>query len=96
MSRRLFAPLLGSALLSVTGLWGAAPVRASNMKDQIIQHFCLNAVTAEFRDAGKTPPAGMADFTCSCVVSQLNARASMDQAKTICRQRAVEKYSLVP
>ena len=64
------------------------------MKDQMIEHFCLSAVNKEFQQTGKPAPAGMAAYTCSCVVEQINARATIDQAKATCRQRALAKFSL--
>ena len=64
------------------------------MKDQMIFGFCSKAMTADLEQAGKTAPAGMVDHTCSCVVQQINARASIDQAKTICQAQAQQKYTL--
>jgi hypothetical protein len=87
--------LFSAALLGLISSWGPAPAWAgANMKDQMIEHFCLKAVNQEFQQSGKAAPPGMAAYTCSCVVDQLNARASIDQAKVTCRQRALEKFSL--
>jgi hypothetical protein len=36
----------------------------------------------------------MVKETCGCVVTQLNKRASLDQAKVICKQMAASKYGL--
>jgi hypothetical protein len=70
------------------------PQVGANMKDQMIFGFCSRAMTADIEKAGKTPPAGMVDHTCGCVVQQINARASIDQAKSICQAQAQQKYSL--
>lgn len=72
---------------------GPAQVGA-NMKDQMIFGYCSRAMTADLGKAGKTAPAGMVDQTCGCVVQQINARASIDQAKTICQAQAQQKYGL--
>ena len=64
------------------------------MKDQMIFHFCSQAMNSDLSKAGKTAPAGMVDHTCGCVVQQINARASIDQAKTICQGQAQQKYAL--
>ena len=81
---------LGLALLPRSG---DAQV-GSNMKDQMIFHFCSKAMTAELEQAGKTPPSGMVDHTCACVVQQINGRASIEQAKAICQTQAQQKYAL--
>jgi hypothetical protein len=72
----------------------AQPQVGANMKDQMIFGFCSRAMSADLGKAGKTPPAGMVDHTCGCVVQQINARASIDQAKTICQAQAQQKYAL--
>ena len=64
------------------------------MKDQLIFHYCSKAMQADFSKAGKTPPDGMVAFTCSCVVQQIDARASIEQAKAICQARAKQAFSL--
>jgi hypothetical protein len=77
----------------------AVPLRAevqiaANMKDQMIYRFCSKAMAADFSKAGKQPPHGMVADTCGCVVQQIHARASIDQAKTICQAEARQKYTL--
>ncbi len=91
---RLLLWMAGSALL-LTSL----PSRAQgldNMRDQLIIHYCTLAVNADFAKAGKTAPAGMAQDTCTCVAEQVNARASIAQAETTCKQQAMGKYNLNP
>jgi len=78
-------PLLGAS---------AQPQVGANMKDQLIFGYCSRAMAADLDKAGKTPPAGMVDNTCGCVVQQINARASIDQAKAICQAQAQQKYAL--
>jgi hypothetical protein len=70
------------------------PQVGANMKDQMIFGFCSRAMNADLDKAGKAAPAGMVDHTCGCVVQQINARASIDQAKTICQAQAQQKYAL--
>lgn len=89
-------------LLSVAGsalLLAALPARAqglNNMRDQLIIHYCTLAVNADFTKAGKPVPAGLAKDTCTCVAQQVNARATIAQAETICKQQAMGKYNLSP
>ena len=66
----------------------------ANMKDQIIMGACSQAMASELSLAGKTAPAGMVKETCGCVVTQLNKKSSLDQAKVICKQMAAAKYGL--
>ena len=55
---------------------------------------CSQAMASELSLAGKTAPAGMVKETCGCVVTQLNQKSSLDQAKGICKQMAAAKYGL--
>jgi hypothetical protein len=71
-----------------------AQPQPANMKDQIILGACSQAMASELSTAGKTAPAGMVKETCGCVVTQLNKKASLDQAKVICKQMAAAKYGL--
>ncbi|MEA5390566.1 hypothetical protein VB738_04740 [Cyanobium gracile UHCC 0139] len=95
-----FRPL--SALLALAGsavLLAALPGRAqglNNMRDQLIIHYCTLAVNADFTKAGKPVPAGLAKDTCTCVAEQVNARASIAQAETICKQQAMDRFNLSP
>ena len=77
-----------SCILGVT-IPGA---RAQTMQDALINHYCTQAMNADFAKAGKTPPAGMVAYTCNCVIQQVNARATIDQAKAICQQQATAKF----
>lgn len=73
----------------------AAPSQA-NMMEQIITGKCSEAMQADFKKAGKTPPAGMVTDTCSCVSDgMLKHRQSLDQAKTVCVQKATQKYGQI-
>ncbi len=89
-------------LLSLAGwalLLGGLPARAqslNNMRDQLIIHYCTLAVNADFTKAGKPVPAGLAKDTCTCVAEQVNDRATIPQAETICKQQAMGKYNLSP
>ena len=86
--------LAGSALLLAS-----LPARAEgldNMRDQLIIHYCTLAVNADFAKAGKPVPEGLAKDTCTCVAQQVNARATIAQAETICKQQALGKYNLSP
>ncbi|WP_216908627.1 hypothetical protein [Synechococcus sp. CCY 0621] len=89
-------PVLFSLAVSALLLAGL-PARAqglNNMRDQLIIHYCTLAVNADFTKAGKTVPAGLAKDTCTCVAQQVNARATIPQAETICKQQAMGKYNL--
>ena len=66
--------------------------RAQSMQDDLINHYCTKAMNADFAKAGKTPPAGMVAYTCNCVIQQVSARATIDQAKAICQQQATAKF----
>ena len=85
--------VLGGAVL--LNLLTPAASRA-NMVGQIITGKCAEAMQADFKKAAKTPPAGMVDFTCSCVSDgMLKRRQSLDQAKTVCVKQATAKYGAI-
>jgi hypothetical protein len=86
--------LAGSALLLAS-----LPARAkglNNMRSQLIIHYCTLAVNADFAKAGKPVPAGLAKDICTCVAEQVNARATIPQAETICKEKTMDKYNLNP
>ncbi|CAK6697026.1 TPA: hypothetical protein Q4A38_11810 [Synechococcus sp. WH 5701] len=89
------ARLLAIAVISC-GTLACFPYGASaqNMEDDLIMHYCTNAVNAEVALSGKPAPAGLATYTCRCVVNQVNQRVSISNAKTICKQQAATKYGL--
>ena len=102
MIARLSATVTGLAVVNavVNALVNAlvlAPTQAqtySNMKDRLIFHYCSKAMKADFSKAGKTPPVGMVSFTCNCVVEQIHARATIDQAKATCQARAQQTFEV--
>ena len=87
----LLGALLGAALAPLD------PQAAhANMVQQIIVGKCSEAMQADFKKAGKTPPAGMVNDTCSCVADgMLKHRQNLDQAKTTCVNQATQKYGAI-
>ena len=77
-----------------SGVGSQSQAQPANMKDQIIMGACTQAMASELSSAGKTPPAGMVKETGGWVLTQLNKKASLDQAKVICKQMAAAKYGL--
>lgn len=101
MPIRLFVLLLFSGSMALAAPQSQATQSAdqsqaqpANMKDQIIMGACSQAMASELSLAGKTAPAGMVKETCGCVVTHLNNKSSLDQAKVICKQMAAAKYGL--
>jgi len=64
----------------------------AGMIEQLIYNKCAAAMQADYEQAGKVPPAGMVDFTCTCVVQKIFSQQSIHQAKTACTQLALKKY----
>jgi hypothetical protein len=65
-----FTLFVASAALLSAGI--TLPARAESMLDQIVINKCSSAMQADFDKAGKTPPAGLIQQTCTCVAQQLN------------------------
>ena len=71
----------------------SAPTRAGAL-EQVVRTFCLTAFQQEMQRAGKVPPAGMADFACSCVADRLGDGTSLHDAQQSCRLATVRRYPL--
>ena len=82
--------LLAAASCILGGTIPAA--QAQTMVDNLINHYCAQAMNADFAKAGKTPPTGMVAYTCNCVIQQVNAQATIAQAKATCQAQATAKY----
>ncbi len=84
-----------AAALTLLVAGGTARAQSySNMKDQLIFHYCSKAMNSDFNKAGKSAPAGMVAYTCNCVVQQMDARATIEQAKAICQATAQQKFTV--
>ena len=83
--------LMGVALLC--GLVGQSTARAGGL-EQVVRSFCLTAFEQEMHRAGKGPPAGMADYACSCVADRIVDGTSLDDAQQTCRLATVRRYPL--
>ena len=77
------------AVAAVGLLSAGIPVasKAESMLDQIVINKCSSAMQADFDQAGKTPPAGLIQQTCSCVAQQLVETRNLDAAKAICTEQ---------
>ena len=64
--------------------------KAQSMMDTIIYNKCSAAMAADFQKAGKTPPADIISKTCNCVVKTIDQSHSLDLAKQICTQQAMQ------
>lgn len=82
----------GLALASTIGL-GAQEARSRGM-GEIVMAVCLSAFENEMAQAGKRPPAGMANYACSCVVGQISSGLSIDDARTSCRSATARRYPI--
>lgn len=69
------------------------PTAKAGMVDNIITSKCQSAMKADLAAKGITPPAGLIDSTCSCVVKQYNQGVSIDQSKLTCSQQAKAEFA---
>lgn len=82
----LSLPLLG---------WPVAPAAASSGRiGEIVMSVCLSAFESEMAQAGKRPPAGMANYACSCVVDRISSGQSIDAARSDCRLATARRYPI--
>lgn len=94
----LVALLLGTLIAPVLQVPGsrAAALPFSTRTAALVQAICQSAFLAEMERAGQVPPAGMADYACTCVTRRLAAGGGIDQARSVCRQQTAQRYPLHP
>ena len=93
LGRRLSPVLLASVSLAIWGSLAPVPARANGM-GEVVRSICMRVFKAEMQDAGKTAPAGMANYTCDCVTEQITSGSTIDGAKATCKQQASLRYPL--
>lgn len=59
-----------------------------------VNAFCLAGFNTAMAASGKTAPAGMADFTCTCFSNRLQQGQSIDQARVACRAEAAKRFTV--
>ena len=84
---RLALPVAAAAALLASLGSGA---QAQSMMDQIIFSKCSAAMNADYQKAGKTPPDGLVQTTCNCVVTTMAQTRSIDVAKQTCSKQAMQ------
>jgi len=61
---------------------------------EIVRALCLSAFETEMVQAGKVPPAGMADYACGCMTDRLRSGGGIDAARSACRQETALRYPI--
>ncbi|QEY31157.1 hypothetical protein EVJ50_01720 [Synechococcus sp. RSCCF101] len=87
------------ALLLPGGTGGSAMAmerdgEANLFRGGVVMELCRVGFDAAMAEAGKTPPAGMADWTCSCFLTEVRDGQSLAGAERHCRSLASRRYSL--
>ncbi|MCS5691859.1 hypothetical protein NZK33_07650 [Cyanobium sp. FGCU-6] len=72
------------------------PPRAVAFDADRVMAFCQAGFMAAMTAASRTPPSGMADFTCRCFVDRVRAGRSIDDATAVCRAQAAARFPLPP
>lgn len=72
----------------------AAPLQAAQGLGEVVRGFCLSAFASEMARAGRRPPAGMADYACSCVARRIEAGSSVADAQETCRRDTARRYPI--
>ena len=91
----LFTGVLLSAMAALTVVSDLGRgARAESGMGAIVKAFCLSAVENEMAQAGKTPPAGMANYAWGCVAERIGSGSSIDDARSDCRQATARRYPI--
>jgi len=80
------------AVVALGAAAAAAPARAFDAAQ--VNAFCLAGFNAAMEAARKTPPPGMASFTCNCFSQRLAQGESINAARTTCRDLASKQFKL--
>ena len=88
-----FAPLLAAVALAGVTVLDGHQARARGM-GEIVMAVCLSAFENEMAQAGKRPPAGMANYACSCVVGQISSGQGIEEARSSCRSATARRYPI--
>jgi hypothetical protein len=80
--------LVAAAAVGITGFGPAA--RAESMMDQMIFSKCSSAMNADFAKAGQTPPDGLVQKTCDCVVKKISETHNIEVSKQLCTQKLTQ------
>lgn len=80
-------------LVAISGLVVAHPARAGMVENMILSK-CSEAMLSDFKKAGQTPPAGMVDETCQCVLKGWLNKQGLDASIKTCSAAATAKYGL--
>lgn len=78
-------------ITAVTGYLGCGQAKAESMMDRMVLSRCTSAMTSDFAKAGQTPPDGLVDKTCQCVLKTYKATNSIATAKQTCSQQAKQE-----
>ena len=86
---------LVALMLSLLAVAPPAPGAAQDSPfGDVVKGFCLAAFQSEMAQAGKQPPAGMANFACACVAERMSGGSSVNDARSSCRQATARRYPI--
>ena len=85
--------ILIGLLISIDNLLTLERVKANN-HNKLMTSICLLNFNSEMNLAGKTPPQGMAVFTCNCFLKKVSIGTSIDSAQAECKKEAAKKFKI--
>ena len=88
------APLLLPLLTVASIFLFIGKADSAERNGELIRRLCLAAFDSAMSHAGKTPPAGMGNFTCQCFMNRLDSGASIEMAQKVCRSEASQRYPI--
>ncbi len=65
-----------------------------NKNGRLIENLCLESFNSQMNKSNKTPPPGMANFSCKCFLKELSQGFSVATAESTCKVKAQKKYKL--
>ena len=68
--------------------------QTTNEEENFLKKMCVLGFNSEMATANKTPPNGMATFTCNCFLDKISLKYSVESAKENCKNKASQKFNL--
>ena len=93
LSKLLFSSMITFLLIDI-GVNLEAQGKKINIKNSLINKFCVATLKSKLDIKNKQNLKEISDFTCECFFKKYNSGNSLRSSRLYCREKASEKYNL--
>ena len=93
LSKLLFSSMITFLLIDI-GVNLEAQGKKINIKNSLINKFCVATLKSKLDIKNKQNLNEISDFTCECFFKKYNSGNSLKSSRSYCRDKATEKYNL--